>query len=232
MLLAMAFPASMARLFFSQPAAAAQPEAIYTIRLPAAAGPERTPATDSGGPAGTAEPEPGDPPSEEPVTDVLFAGNSLAVGLESADTSGAYSYVCRTGASLPAVIRMVPEDGGHELNVVVMGSNEMGLWSEEKFKASYLELCGKLGGRCACLSVPPVCESKSRYGSRVSNANAALYSGWIEDLCAEHEDMDYLDCSGFFGDSLDPSMTGDGLHLTGKGYAEWLEWIRGELNIG
>ncbi len=231
MLLAVSFPVSMLYLGTRPAAGAASYDVTYVPVAARSTGSKIETVPENSVPEQPAQADASDAElGPEPRTDVLFAGNSLAVGLKSAD-GGRHDFICRTGISLPTLTGMVDGVSGHELSVIVMGSNEMGLWQESEFKSSYLALCEKLGGECLCLSVPPVCEDKSRYGERVNNKNAALYSSWIEDTCAGHDNMSYLDCSPFFGDSLDPALTGDGLHLNAAGYAAWLEWICGTANI-
>ncbi len=190
-----------------------------------------------------AEPEnPGpDIPAEQPGTAaeawlpeggrVLFVGNSLVQGLRSACADGGHSFICRKGLSLTGLMYILPDGSGADCDIAVieMGSNELGLWSEDDFKASYAEALDRIACPAVCLSVPPVCGAKSRYGARVNNSNAAECSGWIRDACWDRDDAVYLDCSGFFGDALDPGMTGDGLHLTAEAYSDWYGWIMSEL---
>lgn len=162
---------------------------------------------------------------------VLFVGNSLVQGLESVNGYENASFLCKKGLSLSGLARMVDADtgDGFDLAVIEMGSNEMGIWSEEDFVSAYSGILDLIQCPVICLSVPPVCEAKSNYGSRVSSANAAETGAWIEGLCENRDDAIYLDCSLFFGQDLDPMMTGDGLHLTGKAYGDWYVWIMDNL---
>lgn len=162
---------------------------------------------------------------------VLFIGNSLVQGLQSVNDYENASFICKKGVSLAGLLSMLSEGAGsdHDIAVVEMGSNELGLWSEKNFKASYNEMLDRLACPAVCLSVPPVCGAKSRYAARVNSENAEACSGWIRDICEARDDAVFLDCSGFFGDALDPAWTGDGLHLTGAAYRSWHEWIMAEL---
>ena len=217
-------------LFARDAQAAGQPPVIHydvTVREPDAPQPVTTPDDVSGPesvPTARWLPEGGR---------ILFVGNSLVQGLQSACDYENASFICKKGVSLPGLLDMLPEDAGSDSDIAVieMGSNEMGLWSEVDFKASYSEMLGRISCPAVCLSVPPVCEAKSGYAPRVNNDNAALYSGWIRDVCADRGDAVYLDCAGFFGDTLDPGWTGDGLHLTGAVYKSWHGWIMDELSL-
>lgn len=159
---------------------------------------------------------------------ILYAGNSLACGLRAVNANPEASFLCKTGISLPSLDGMLPGSRTWDAAVLVMGTNELGLWSEADFKSAYGSVLDKLGPRTACLSVPPVCQEKSRYGPRTSSANAALYSSWIKDACEEKGAV-FVDCAEFFGDELDPELTGDGLHLTADGYRVWLAWLEETL---
>lgn len=175
-----------------------------------------------------AEPEPEPEPFLARGDKVLYAGNSLACGLRAVNANPDASFSCKTGISLPSLDGMLPGNRTWDAAVLIMGTNELGLWPEADFKSAYGSVLDKLGPRMACLSVPPVCAEKSRYGPRTSSANAALYSSWIRDVCEEKGTV-FIDCSGFFGNELDPALTGDGLHLTADGYRAWLAWIEGTL---
>ena len=215
-------------LFFPESKAAASPPVVHYIIAEAAPSgdvPDPVPDTASG---------PGPVATERWLTEggrVLFVGNSLVQGLQSADGYAGSSFICKKGLSLTGLLYILPDGSGADCDVAVveMGSNELGLWSEEDFKASYNEALDRLSCRAVCLSVPPVCGAKSRYAARVSSENAALCSGWIEDICSGRDDAVYLDCSDFFGEALDPAWTGDGLHLTGDAYQAWHSWIMAEL---
>lgn len=207
----------------------AQPETEY---VPGAAVPEATDVPE-------AQDSPGVQVRPEPLlrdgSRVMFIGNSLVQGLASACDDDGTDFLCRQGISLPSLVRMLDgfDPGPFDLFVIGMGSNELGLYSKEEFTALYGQVLDRLGGKTAvCLSVPPVCEEKSRYGSRVSGANIESENGWIEEMCGNRDGAVYLDCSGFFGGSLDPGWTGDGLHLSGYIYGEWYAWIMERLTDG
>lgn len=154
----------------------------------------------------------------------LFVGNSLVEGMRM-NCPDDYPFFCETGIWLQTLNDKLslPED--FDCAIIEMGSNELGGYSRDKFMDEYRTLISRLGKPCFCLSIPPVCEAKSRYADRICNANVELYNSYIEELCEETGAI-YIDCSEFFGDVLDPAWTWDGLHLSSPAYLDWYTWVR------
>lgn len=205
----------------------------YVAPVPDRTGPRAEPEPDQAdAPAveNTAEPDPLLPENGK----VLFLGNSLVQGLQAACDHADADFICKKGISLPGLDKMLEgrDLSGYGLAVIEMGSNELGLWSESDFESAYGGILDRLDCKAVCLSIPPVCEAKSGYSGRVCNANVIEYNSWISDLCGDREGAIYLDCGAFFGESLDPKMTGDGLHLNYAGYRSWLEWVFDMLTGG
>lgn len=170
------------------------------------------------------------PLPQEPLQ-CVFLGNSLVSGLESVSTTDT-KFVCKVGVSLKELNKTyTPRAAALEKNTVLieMGSNELGVYTKEEFIAAYIKAVSSFDCTVYCLSIPPVNEAKSKYAPRVNNVNVKLYNSYIQEVCNEIG-ATYLDCSEFFGDTLQPSWTGDGLHLKTNIYAQWLDWIQQKLD--
>lgn len=166
------------------------------------------------------------PPSPEPVRfhRPLFVGNSLVEGMRM-NCPDDYPFFCETGIWLQTLNNKLSLPDDFDCAIIEMGSNELGGYSRDRFTDEYRELVSRIGKPCFCLSIPPVCEAKSRYADRICNANVELYNSYIRDLCEETGAV-YVDCSEFFGDVLDPAWTWDGLHLNSPVYLDWYTWVR------
>lgn len=173
--------------------------------------------------------EPDMPESWPEGTKALFVGNSLVEGMRL-NSDGTHAFLCETGISLKALNDRLELPENYDLAIIEMGSNELGAYSEEDFKDEYVKLTETLDRPCWCLSIPPVDEARSKYAARINNDNVELYNGFVRDVCRE-TGATYIDCSGFFGDMLDPSWTTDGLHLKGDIYAGWYGWVLRETGL-
>jgi hypothetical protein len=58
----------------------------------------------------------------------------------------------------------------------------------------------------------------------LTNKNVKRCSEYFKQIAAENN-VYYLDCSKLFGDVLDSSISGDGVHLNSKWYKIWLEFL-------
>lgn len=163
------------------------------------------------------------------VWEPFFVGNSLMEGMRLNSNDG-YPFQCEVGISLPSLNRKLSPPDSYNMAVIEMGTNELGAYSEQKFKEGYITLINTLNCPCYCLSIPPVNEGKSTYAARVCNENVVLYNSYIRDVC-EDTGATYVDCSEFFGDTLPDKWTWDGLHLTSATYASWYEWIKEAIGL-
>jgi len=164
---------------------------------------------------------------------LLFLGNSLISGIKSnSGRAGRQdSFICKVGISLKEFNSKYPAKASNcdfDAVVVEMGSNELGVYSEEQFLEEYTKLIDYFNCPVFCLSIPPVNEAKSHYAKRVCNRNVLLYNGFVERVCEETGAV-YVDCSEFFGDVLDSAWTGDGLHLKSGVYAQWYVWLLNQI---
>ena len=73
-------------------------------------------------------------------------------------------------------------------------------------------------------SIPPVAE-KTSYAAQLNNKNVQKYNKYILNL-AKKNNLLYLNNLGYFGNVLSSDITEDGIHLTGTGYIEWLNYIK------
>lgn len=164
---------------------------------------------------------------------ILFLGNSLVYGLKSVseDLSRSDSFVCKIGISLTEFNkRYLRQAQGLDCDAVVieMGSNELGVYEKETFVSEYRRLASSFGCPVYCLSIPPVNEGKSRYGARINNVNVELYNEYVKEV-AVAAGARYIDCYDFFGQTLNSTWTGDGLHLKSQVYTNWYTWILEQL---
>ena len=110
-----------------------------------------------------------------------------------------------------------------------MGTNELGLYSEELFKLEFKELIEHIRGInedsvIICLSIPPVSSIKSSQDSMLNNDSVMLYNEYLKEI-SETNDLIYIDNSEFFGEVLQSNWTGDGIHLNMGIYKEWYSFI-------
>lgn len=164
---------------------------------------------------------------EAPVP--FFVGNSLMEGMRLNSEDG-YTFQCKVGISLPTLNQQLNLPDNYTMAVIEMGSNELGAYSEQRFKEEYIKLINTLNCPCYCLSIPPCNEAKSQYADRICNANVRLYNSYIQDVCTE-TGATYVDCSEFFGDVLPAEWTGDGLHLSSSVYANWYQWVLSKVGL-
>jgi len=167
-------------------------------------------------------------PSQGPIMP-FFVGNSLMEGMRLNSSDG-YPFQCKVGISLPTLNQQLSPPDNYDIAVIEMGSNELGAYSEQRFKTEYVKLINTLNCPCYCLSIPPCNESKSHYAARISNDNVQLYNNYIQDVCVDTGAV-YVDCSDFFGDFLQAEWTGDGLHLTSTVYSNWYQWVLAKIGL-
>lgn len=163
---------------------------------------------------------------------IMFIGNSLVEGLRLNNDSNNQFY-CKVGVSLSGLRSKIYgqiDNASFDIAVIEMGTNELGGWSAEDFKSSYIDLIDRIlsnnpSAKVICLSIPPVSQSRDNSGSRFNNKNVTLYNKHIESVAASFDQTIYLDCSPFFGDILKSNWTGDGIHLSSSVYREWYNYI-------
>lgn len=159
----------------------------------------------------------------------FFVGNSLVEGMRLNSDDG-YPFCCKVGISLKELNDTLKLPDDYDIAIIEMGSNELGLYSEEQFVEEYKTLIQTLSCPCYCLSIPPCNEGKSRYAPRVNNKNVVEYNEYVQRVC-EETGATYIDCSSFFGSTLKKEWTGDGLHLRPSVYAEWYQWTLDQIGI-
>lgn len=165
------------------------------------------------------------------TNDIVFIGNSLVEGLKiySNDEN---VYLCKTGISLNGLkTDIYKKMKNYNCNNVIigMGTNELGYYSEEKFKNSYMDLINHIysinkNATIICLSIPPVSKNKSDNSDFFNNNNVKLYNQYIKELCNKNK-LYYIDNNEFFGDVLDTNWTGDGIHFKSEIYKNWYNFI-------
>lgn len=163
--------------------------------------------------------------------DILFVGNSLTEGMHyTVDSDN--TFLSKNGISLDGLKLSAIRNMDFKVVIINMGTNELGHYSEERFKTSYQKLIDVIletnpEAYIMCCSVPPVAE-QTDYSKEYNNENARLYSTYIQDIC-EANNLCYIDNSEFFGDILQDSWTGDGLHYYGKIYQEWYDFLLSKI---
>ena len=168
---------------------------------------------------------------DKEVDDILFIGNSLVEGFRlTANTKD--KFICEVGISLKGLKKYFSQIEKYPCDFVAieMGTNELGSYSEEEFKSEYLNLINKIfevneNAKIYCISIPPVSQRKSDNSEYFNNNNVEKYNKYILDICEENN-LVYIDSTPFFGYILDSSITGDGIHLIGKKYIEWFNFVR------
>lgn len=162
---------------------------------------------------------------------ILFIGNSLAEGISYVDDN--FDYITKVGISLSGL-----RTGGYwdrinnhkfDTVIIIMGTNELGSYSEELFMEEYQLLINKIktvnkSAKIILSSIPPVAE-KTSYAAQLNNKNVQKYNKYILNL-AKKNNLLYLNNLGYFGNVLSSDITEDGIHLTGTGYIEWLNYIK------
>ncbi len=162
---------------------------------------------------------------------ILFIGNSLAEGISYVDDK--YNFITKVGISLSGL-----RTGGYwdriddydfDTVIIIMGTNELGSYTEELFTEEYQLLINKIkaankDAKIILSSIPPV-GNKTSYAAQFNNENVQKYNIYIKNLATDNNLL-YLDNKGYFGNVLSEEITGDGIHLTGTGYIEWLNYIK------
>lgn len=170
------------------------------------------------------------------TNNLVFVGNSLVEGMRMM-SNGQNNFICKVGISLDGLKKGYYNklyNYDCETVVIGMGTNELGSYSEEKFKNSYMDLVKHIrsinpDSNIVCLSIPPVSQYKSNNSSSFNNTNVVKYNGYIQDLC-NNENMSYIDNSEFFGSVLNSKWTSDGIHLSGKIYKQWYDFVLNKIS--
>ena len=165
------------------------------------------------------------------TNNLVFVGNSLVEGMRMM-SNGQNNFICKVGISLDALKKGYYNklyNYDCETVVIGMGTNELGSYSEEKFKNSYMDLVNHIrsinpDSNIICLSIPPVTQNKSNSSAYFNNSNVKKYSQYIQELCAENN-LIYLDNTPFFGEVLSSKWSGDGIHMGGSVYREWYQFV-------
>lgn len=163
---------------------------------------------------------------------IMFIGNSLVEGLRLNNDSKNQFY-CKVGISLNGLqskIYSQIDNADFDVAIIEMGTNELGSWNSEEFKSSYTDLIDRIlsnnpSAQVFCLSIPPLSSSRDTSGGRFNNKNAKTYNSYIESVANSFDQTTFIDCSIFFGDVLNSEWTGDGIHLSGRIYRDWYNWI-------
>lgn len=164
-------------------------------------------------------------------TDVLFIGNSLTSGIQSVHTDS-NQFICKVGISLDGINLKSMYNMDFKVVVINMGTNELGAYTEQRFKESYINLIRKIqeynpDARIICCSVPPI-RQLGYYAAQYNTQNANLYTTYIQEV-ARQCNVEFLDNAQFFGDELNPQWTGDGIHFYGTVYEQWYEFLLNEI---
>lgn len=159
----------------------------------------------------------------------FFVGNSLIEGMRLNSDDG-YPFCCKVGISLKQLNDTLGKPTEYDCAIIEMGSNELGVYDSDEFVNEYIALIQTLDCPCFCLSIPPVNEGKSKYAARVNNKNVERYNDYIQEVC-ERTGAEYIDCTPFFGETLDSDWTHDGLHLGPSHYADWYCWVLEQIPI-
>ena len=166
------------------------------------------------------------------TNNMVFIGNSLVEGLRLYSESNNV-FLCKVGIDLKGLksdIYKKLKNYSCETVVIGMGTNELGYYTEETFKNCYKDLIAYIRSinpetNIICLSIPPVSEKKSNSSDNFNNYNVKKYNGYIQDIIAEDTSLLFVDNKDFFGEVLSTDFTGDGIHLRGKVYQKWYQYI-------
>ena len=158
------------------------------------------------------------------TTDLLFVGNSLVDGIRIMTDEDC---LCKEG--LKTKIYGELETRSCRNVVIEMGTNEMGIYSPEKFTRLYQELIDHIRSinpeaKIVCLSIPPVSAKKDASSENFKNRFVVRCNQCIQQLCEENGTI-YLDNTPFFGTVLSPDITSDGIHFKVKWYSLWHDYI-------
>lgn len=160
-------------------------------------------------------------------SDILFIGNSLTEGIRLS-TGSNNKFICEVGVSLDGLKLSSMYDMDFKVVVINMGTNELGVYSEEYFKKSYTKLIQTIQeynpeARIICCSIPPIIQ-QGCYAEQYNNVNSKIYTEYVKTV-AKSCNVEFLDNAVFFGEELSPDWTGDGLHLHGNIYKSWYEFL-------
>ena len=169
------------------------------------------------------------------IENIVFVGNSLIEGLKLYSNSS-NTFLSKVGINLDGLksnIYSQLESFSCDTVVIGMGTNDLGYYSEEKFKSSYMDLINKIysinpSSVIICMSIPPVSQGKSDNDKQFNNDNVEIYNQYIKNICEENN-LIYLDNTKYFGDCLNNNWTSDGIHLRGNIYKEWYDYIIEEI---
>ena len=174
--------------------------------------------------------------SSAPKTDnILFIGNSLVEGIRLC-TQTNNDFLSVTGISLEGlksdIYSQIPNYSCDTV-IIGMGTNELGSYTESQFKKSYTDLINRIrsvnaNARIICMSIPPITANRSSADALFNNNNVKKYNVYIKEISAENNTL-YLDNTPFFGEVLNSSWSGDGIHLIGSIYAKWYNFIRNNI---
>lgn len=170
------------------------------------------------------------------TNNLVFVGNSLVEGMRMM-SNGQNNFICKVGINLDGLKKGYYNklyNYDCETVVIGMGTNELGSYSEEKFKNSYMDLVNHIrsinsNSNIICMSIPPVSQNKSNNSSSFNNTNVVKYNGYIQDLC-KSENLIYIDNTEFFGNVLNSNWTPDGIHLGGKIYRQWYDFVLNKIS--
>lgn len=172
-----------------------------------------------------------EPIAVEKKKGLLLVGNSLIVGLET-HVGGSNNYLCRGGMTVEEAKDEVYDkldEYACDTVLIEYGTNEIKTFTTEEFKKSYQDLINRIyevnpKSKIVLIYMPPISEARSITGTSFSNETIKVFNGVIKELCAENN-LQYLDCSSFFGDVLDTSFSEDGVHLYSEYYVAWYEYM-------
>ena len=171
---------------------------------------------------------------KEPINTekILFIGNSLSVGLDYVDDNK-YNFIAKVSATITSTRNEGRygdiEDVDFETVVIGFGTNELGAWTLDDWITEFEILLNQIYSKnqnasVIIMSPPPLSEVRSNRGDRINNENVKICTEYLK-IVAEEFGVYFLDNAEFFGDTLDSNWTGDGVHLYGTVYKEWLDFI-------
>ena len=162
---------------------------------------------------------------------VLIMGNSLSVGMNNVDEDK-YDFIAKGSATLRST-RLEGryeqiKDSDFETVIICFGTNAM-YWDLETWQYEFGILFEEIykvnpNADIVISTPPPFSKALSDRDGYLTNKNVKRCSEYFKQI-AEENNVYYLDCSKLFGDVLDDSISGDGVHLTSKWYKIWLEFL-------
>ena len=120
------------------------------------------------------------------------------------------------------------KDSDFETVIICFGTNAM-RWNLDTWRYEFGLLFEEIykvnpDADIVIATPPPFSKEISDRGGTLTNKNVKRCSEYFKQIAAENN-VYYLDCSKLFGDVLDSSISGDGVHLTSKWYKIWLEFL-------